>query len=196
MDFKSLKEDKPKAMLLALAVVQGLVLIGWGISTWISLHPPPTLPAKPPALPGARGPLAFLNPIEPNSFNASGRGPFFAPAIDIRDKPAVAITPRTNRTIWPQRPVTTNTTATTAPTGPTIMNVELVYRGTMVDEKGEPLALIEDKISGKQKFVKIGDEVQGCSVTDIANNVVRLDKGGTVFAVKLGQSEVVGQIQQ
>ena len=177
-------EDKPRAVVGALMVAQSLVLLGWGVSTGISLysrdaklvtqHPPPARADD----------LSFLQAINPETFVLKGNNPFYAVP---QAPPTVHVTkPRP-----PSRPAPSSP----PPKAPVFRNIDLVYKGMMLGADGKALALVQDKTSGQSLFLKIGDSVQGGSVSSFNANALVWEKSGTRIELKLGQNQTVGQIQ-
>jgi hypothetical protein len=181
---QKIREDKPRAVILGLAVVWFFVLLGWGITTWRSLHLDEGKTAA--QLPRVvhRDDLSFLDRSDPRAFVIKGNSPFYAPLPpEVPPRP----TP-------PPRYTAPAVLPTPAP-APTRKNIDLVYKGMMLGGEGQPLALVQDKLSGRALFVKVGDSVQGGSVASFTPNVLVWEKAGERIELKLGESRTVGSIQ-
>jgi hypothetical protein len=188
-------EDKPKTLTTALSVVLGVVLLGWGISTWWSLRPEPAPPPSGKQEKARVRNLAFLEPAAPEKYVVTGSNPFYAPYIAPPSSGVKAQTaPRyqfSNRT----NPNTNRTPTAVTPAGPSYQNVELVFKGTLVGNDGKPVALVQDKLSGRSLFLRAGDEVQGGQVTAFSNSALTWEKSGEKVEIKLGEAQIIGQVK-
>lgn len=183
---QKIREDKSGSVISGLVAVQCFVLLGWGITTWRSLHPDEGKKAWQPPPAVRRDDLSFLDRSNPQAFVIKGNNPFYAPALEVPHPPTPPSPP----------PVTTPTPPPPPPTPPPVYkNIDLVYKGMMLGAEGQPLALVLDKITGHALFVKVGDTVQGGSVAGFTLNALVWEKAGERIELKLGESRTVGKIQ-
>lgn len=188
------KQDRATRLFRALLSLQALLLLGWGATTLIGLLPERRPPATPPPKPPAPRDLSFLMQPEPGKFALGGNNPFSAPYMPLPSQGGAVQRPGGSGARPPSRPTTAaqpaaaNVAAAVRP-----KNIELVYKGTMTANDGALLALVEEQGSGSSHFVRIGDTVEGGSVTGFGADTLVLERGGNRLELRLGEPRVVGQ---
>ena len=182
--------DKSGTIIKGLVVVQACLLVGWGTTTWITLHR--QLPASPALRIEAPRPddLGFLQSNAPGEFVIKPeRNPFHTDNLVV---PAVARPGRPGRVNAPP-PKPNAALPTPPPPPPAMRNIEWIYKGLMVGSDGKPLALVENRTLGKSHFFKVGDNVDDGMVTGFDANTLVWEKSGQRVELKLGQVITVGQ---